>query len=102
MLLHPCFSFVTLRISLCDPARPQQLGPLGRLGTDFHANGCLTCAVPPASVQFVADLTLTAEQAREVVAGSKNTDVRKRALVNILGKEEKGEKLNYFFAKETA
>lgn len=41
------------------------------------------CAVPTTSVQFIADLTFTAEQAREVVASSKNTDVRKRALIDI-------------------
>lgn len=41
------------------------------------------CAVPATSVQFVADLALTTEQARKVVASSKNTDVRKGALINI-------------------
>lgn len=40
-------------------------------------------AVPTASVQFVAYLTLAAEQPREIVAGSKDTDVRKGALIDI-------------------
>lgn len=41
------------------------------------------CAVPATSVQFIADLTLTAEQTGEVMASSKDTDIRKRALINI-------------------
>lgn len=41
------------------------------------------CAVPTTSVQFVANLTLATEEAREVVASSKDTDVWKGALINI-------------------
>lgn len=53
-------------------------------------NGCLTCAVPATSVQFVAYLALTTEQAGKVVASSKNTNVRKGALIDILGEGHKG------------
>lgn len=41
------------------------------------------CAVPSTSVQFIADFTLTTEQARKIVASSKNTDVWKGALIDI-------------------
>jgi len=41
------------------------------------------CAVPATSVQFVAYLALTTEQAGKVVASSKNTNVRKGALIDI-------------------
>lgn len=41
------------------------------------------CAVPTTSVQFIANLTLTTEQARKIVTSSKNTDVWKGALINI-------------------
>lgn len=41
------------------------------------------CAVPSTSVQLVANLTLAAEEAREIVASSKDTDVWKGALVDI-------------------
>lgn len=83
-------------------ARPRQPSALGHLGADFDANGCLTCAVPAASVQLIAYLALTTKQARKVVASSKNTDVRKGALIDILGRGKRGEKLNLCFAKETA
>lgn len=92
-MLPRCFAFVTLWLSLC--------GPRMHLGIGFHTNGRLTCAVPATSVQFIADLTLTAEQTGEVMASSKDTDIRKRALINILGKDEKGEIL-FFLAKEAA
>lgn len=69
--------------------RSQQV-PMSQFPRDtwgrFDASGCLTCAVPPTSVQFVAYLTLATEQAGEVVASSKNTDVREGALINILKK----------------
>lgn len=92
-MLPRCFAFVTLWLSLC--------GSRMHLGAGFHTNGRLTCAVPATSVQFIADLTLTAEQTGEVMASSKDTDIRKRALINILGKDEKGEIL-FFLAKEAA
>lgn len=41
------------------------------------------CAVSTTSVQFVANLTLATEEAGEVVASSKNTDVWKGALIDI-------------------
>lgn len=78
------------------PAGPQQPSPLGPLGAHFDANGHLTCAVPTTSVQLVTYLTFTAEEAGKVVASSKNTDVRKGALINILEKDKKRETLNLF------
>lgn len=82
------------------PARPQQPSPLAPLEANFDANGHLTCAVPATSVQFIANLTLTTEQARKIVTSSKNTDVWKRTFINILERGKK--KLNLFFTKETA
>lgn len=41
------------------------------------------CAVPTTSVQFVANLALATEEAREIVASSKDTDVWKGALIDI-------------------
>lgn len=70
--------------------RPRQPNALGHLGADFNANGCLTCAVSATSVQLVAYLTLTTKQAGKVVASSKNTDVRKGALIDILGRVKEG------------
>ena len=94
-MLLPAFLLQLPEKPCMVPTRHQQLGPLGRLRADLGVNGSLTCAVPTTSVQFIADLTFTAEQAREVVASSKNTDVRKRALIDILGNNGKGEQLNY-------
>lgn len=41
------------------------------------------CAVPTTSVQFVANLALTTEEAREIVTRPKDTDVGKGALIDI-------------------
>lgn len=76
------------------PAGPQQPSPQAPLEANFDANGHLTCAVPATSVQFIANLTLTTEQARKIVTSSKNTDVWKGALINIL---ERGKKKIIFY-----
>ena len=95
LVLVPAFLLQLHEKPCVVPARHQPLGPLGCPRADLRANGSLTCAVPTTSVQFIADLTFTAEQAREVVASSKNTDVRKRALIDVLGNNGKGEQLKY-------
>lgn len=46
-------------------------------------NFYVTCAVPTTSVQLISCLTLTSEEARKIVTGSKDADVGKGALINI-------------------
>lgn len=59
--------------------------------------GRLTCAVSATSVQFIANLTLTAEQARQVVARPKDTDVWEGALINIYAGRLKGAEVKFIF-----